>query len=75
MAGNFEFFETAAECGGSGGALFGEDFLEEIGAVGDEAVDTETDDGAHLVRVVGGPGDDTDAGALESGDRDLSVED
>jgi hypothetical protein len=44
------------------GFFFGEDLLEAVGIVGDEAVDAEIDESADLFRVVGGPGDDAEAG-------------
>ena len=49
------------------GFFFGEDLLEEVGVVGDEAVDAEVDEGADLFGVVGGPGDDAEAGSVEFG--------
>ena len=59
----------AKYCGlfGVRGFFFGEDLLEEVGAVGDDAVDAEVDEGAHLCGVVGGPGDDLEAGFVELG--------
>src|ERR1700733_1403591 len=59
--------EGAEVVGGFGmrGLLFGEDLLETVGVVGDDAVDTEIDEGADLFRVVGSPGDDAEASFVE----------
>src|SRR6266566_3773328 len=59
-----------AEVGGGFGVcgfFFGEDLLEAVGVVGDDAVDAEVDEGAHFFGVVGGPGDDFEAGLVELG--------
>ena len=52
------------------GFFFGEDLLEAVGIVGDDAVDAEIDEGADFFGVVGGPGDDAEAGFVELGDVD-----
>ena len=65
----------AGETGGRlrrGGALFRQDLLQQIGTVGDEAIDAGADNRPHLFGVVGGPGDDLDACGLELGHWDLS---
>src|SRR5277367_226479 len=49
------------------GGFFFDDLLEDVGVVGDDAVDAEVDEGAHLCRVVGGPWDDFEAGFVELG--------
>src|ERR1700758_3424621 len=61
--------EGAEVSGGFGvrGSFFGEDLLEAVGVVGDDAVDAEVDEGADFFRVVGGPRDDAEAGFLEFG--------
>ena len=46
--------------------LTGEDLLEAVGVVGDDAVDAEVDEGADFFGVVGGPGEDFEAAALWS---------
>ena len=69
------YVEFVCEAGGRGGALGGEGLLEEVGAVGDEAVGVEADDGAHGFGVVGGPGDDANAELLEGGYGNRSAED
>ncbi len=72
--------DEGAEVGGGfgvGGFFFGEDLLEAIGVVGDDAVDAEVDEGADFFGVVGGPGDDAEAGFVELGyvDRGIGAED
>ena len=57
--------DEGGEVGGGFGVrgfFFGEDLLEAVGVVGDDAVDAEVDEGADLFGVVGGPGDDVEAG-------------
>ena len=68
------------EVGGFGrvrGFFFGEDLLEAVGVVGDDAVDAEVDEGADFFGVVGGPGEDFEAGFVELGyvDRSVGAED
>ena len=53
--------------GGVGGLFFGEDLLEAVRVIGDEAVDTEIDEGANFFGVVGGPRDDAEAGLVKLG--------
>jgi hypothetical protein len=55
------------------GFFFGEDLLEAIGVVGDDAVDAEVDEGADFFGVVGGPGDYLEAGFVEFGDVDGGI--
>ncbi len=55
------------------GFFFSEDLLKAVRIVGDEAVDTEVDEGADFFRVVSGPGDDAEAGFLELGYVDRGV--
>ena len=65
-----------AEVGGGFGVrgfFFGEDLLEAVGIVGDDAVDAEVDEGADFFWVVGGPGDDFEAGLVECPRRDLRL--
>ena len=52
-------------CFGVCGFFLGEDLLEAVGVVGDDAVDAEVDEGAHPGGIVGGPGDDAEAGFVE----------
>lgn len=59
--------------GGVCGAVFGESLLEEVWAVGDEAVDMKAEDLLHAGRVVGGPGYDRQAQRVDFGDVDLWV--
>ena len=61
--------EAAEVVGGFGvrGFFFGEDLLEAVGVVGDDAVDAEVDEGADFFGVVGGPGDDFEASLVELG--------
>ena len=76
MGGDVEVFEIGALGeGGGGGALFSEDLLEDVRAVGDQAVDAHADLGADGLGIVGIPGDDAEAGGVEIGDRDGLVED
>src|SRR5712691_8237777 len=66
MGGDVEGGEVG---GGFGvrGFFFGEDLLEAVGVVGDDAVDAEVDEGSDFFGVVGGPGDDFEAGFMELG--------
>src|ERR1700728_487423 len=66
MGGDVEGAEVGGVLG-VGGFFFGDDLLEDVGVVGDDAVDAEGDEGAHLCGVVGGPGDDFEAGGVELG--------
>ena len=62
--------DEGGEVGGGFGVrgfFFGEDLLEAVGVVGDDAVDAEVDEGADFFGVVGGPGDDAEAGFVEFG--------
>src|ERR1700761_6721727 len=52
---------------GMRGFFFGDNFLETVGVVGDDAVDTEIDEGADFFGVVGGPGNNAEAGLVELG--------
>jgi hypothetical protein len=72
MTGNVE----GVEVGGilrMRGTLLLEDLLEDVGAVGDEAVDTLADEVADGGRIVGVPGIDAEAGFVERGDVELGV--
>ena len=76
VSGDVEVLEVLAlRGGGGGGAFFPEDLLEDVGAIGDEAVDAHADLGADGLGVVGVPGDDAEAGGVEVGDGDGVVED
>ena len=55
------------------GFFFGENLLEAVGVVGDDAVDSEVDEGADLFGVVRGPGDDAEAVLVKFGDVDRGV--
>ena len=59
----------------AGGAFFGEDLLQDVGAISDETVDAHADLGADGLGVVGVPGNDAEAGGVEIGDGDGLVED
>jgi hypothetical protein len=68
--------DEGGEVGGFGGVrsfLFGEDLLEAVRVVGDEAVDAEVDERADFFGVVGGPGDDTETGFVKFGHVDGGV--
>ena len=77
VGGDVEAGEADALAGGNGAgaAGFGDDLLEEVGAIGDDAVDVEVDEPAHGCGVVGGPGDDADALLVQGFDGDAAVED
>src|SRR5260370_1175978 len=63
-------------CGGGlgvGGFSFGECLVGGVGVVGDEAVEGEVDEGGDFFGVVGGPGDDLEAGSVEFGYVDCGV--
>ena len=72
VGGDVEVVEIS-ELGGVGGggcAGFLQDGLEDVGAVGDDAIDVQREECAHRLGIVGGPGDDAEAGLLEFGDVD-----
>ncbi len=72
VGGDVEGGEVGGGFGVGGGFLL-EDGLEDVGAVGDDAVDAEVDEGAHFGGVVGGPGDDFESGGVELRDVDGRV--
>ena len=64
MSGEVEGGEVGC-VGWVGGGFAAEYGAEEVGSVGNEAVDAEGDEGAHGGGVVGGPGDDADVRLME----------
>ena len=57
-----------------GADRFREHFLQQIGAVGDQAIDASADDGAHFLRVVGGPGHNAYALLLQNAHRNEAAQ-
>ena len=49
------------------GFLFGDDLLKTVGVVRDDSVNAEVDESADFFRVIGGPGNDLEAGLVEFG--------
>jgi len=77
VGGDVEVCEALALFGGEGAGTAGfvDDVVEEVGAVGDDAVDAEADEVAHFGGVVGGPGDDADALGVQCVDGNAAVKD